>query len=160
MAIWNEPKSNYVASDEVKPSIFNELAENEKYLKETQDNKITTNDVQNATIASTIYGSRTNLVASEQLKVGFGKIRKWFGDLKALAFKDTITESDITGTIAGTKISGSVALSDNATKLATARTIGLSGVTNTFQSFNGTANITIPISAIPGTILTLSLIHI
>ena len=41
MAIWNEPKSNYVASDEVTPDIFNELAENEKYLKETQDTKIT-----------------------------------------------------------------------------------------------------------------------
>lgn len=34
MASWNEPKSDYVASDQVLPSIFNELAENEKYLKE------------------------------------------------------------------------------------------------------------------------------
>jgi len=37
----------------------------------------------------------------------------------------------------------------SATKLETARSIGLSGVTATAQSFNGTANITIPISAVP-----------
>lgn len=41
-----------------------------------------------------------------------------------------------------------------ASKLQTARTIGLSGVTATAQSFNGSANIEIPISAIPATLLT------
>ena len=49
------------------------------------------------------------------------------------------------------------ALSGNAssaTKLATARTIGVSGVTGTAQSFNGTANIVIPITAVPATLLT------
>lgn len=34
MAIWNEPKSDYTPGDEVVPEIFNELAENEKHLKE------------------------------------------------------------------------------------------------------------------------------
>jgi len=33
MPEWNDPKSDYVASDQVTPGIFNELAENEKYLK-------------------------------------------------------------------------------------------------------------------------------
>lgn len=49
------------------------------------------------------------------------------------------------------------ALSGNAstaTKLQTARTIGLSGVTATAKSFDGSANITIPITAIPATLLT------
>ena len=49
------------------------------------------------------------------------------------------------------------ALSGNAssaTKLATARTIGVSGVTGTAQSFDGTANIVIPITAVPATLLT------
>ena len=41
-----------------------------------------------------------------------------------------------------------------ATKLDTARNIGLSGVTSTAQSFDGSANITIPITAVPGSILT------
>lgn len=42
----------------------------------------------------------------------------------------------------------------SATKLATARTIGVSGVTGTAQSFNGTANIVIPITAVPASLLT------
>ena len=49
------------------------------------------------------------------------------------------------------------ALSGNAssaTKLATARTIGVSGVTGTAQSFDGSANIVIPITAVPATLLT------
>ena len=49
------------------------------------------------------------------------------------------------------------ALSGNAssaTKLQTARTIGLSGVTGTAQSFDGTNNIVIPITAVPATLLT------
>ena len=59
----------------------------------------------------------------------------------SISVKDTISAN----------ISGS-ALS--ATKLATARTIGVSGVTGTAQSFNGTANIVIPITAVPSTLLT------
>lgn len=43
---------------------------------------------------------------------------------------------------------------DSATKLATARTIGVSGVTGTAQSFNGTKNIVIPITAVPASLLT------
>ena len=34
MAEWKEPKSDYVATDQVTPDIFNELAENEKHRKE------------------------------------------------------------------------------------------------------------------------------
>ena len=52
---------------------------------------------------------------------------------------------------AQTSVSGNAG---TATKLATARTIGLSGVTATAQSFNGTANITIPITAVPASIVT------
>lgn len=34
MAEWKEPKSDYEATDQVTPDIFNTLATNEKYLKE------------------------------------------------------------------------------------------------------------------------------
>ena len=34
IATWREPKSDYKKSDPVTPEIFNELAENEKHLKE------------------------------------------------------------------------------------------------------------------------------
>lgn len=41
----------------------------------------------------------------------------------------------------------------SATKLKTARTIGLSGVSSVSKSFDGTANITIPITAVPTSLL-------
>ena len=43
---------------------------------------------------------------------------------------------------------------ETAVKLNTSRSIGLSGVTATSQSFNGTKAITIPITAVPATLLT------
>lgn len=42
---------------------------------------------------------------------------------------------------------------ETAIQLKTARTIGLSGVTATAKSFNGSASITIPITAVPSTLL-------
>ena len=115
---WNEPKSNYIASDEVTPHIFNELAENEKYLKAVLDTKITIDEVLNATITNTIYSTRTNLTANEKLYNGFAKIRRWFSDLKALAFKDTVGDADITS-VSASKVTGlhSVATSGNYTQL-------------------------------------------
>lgn len=58
----------------------------------------------------------------------------------------SITASSFTGDLTGNATS--------ATKLATARTIGVSGVTGTAQSFNGTKNIVIPITAVPASLLT------
>lgn len=92
MAEWKEPKNDYTAAAQVTPEIFNTLAENERYLQEV---KITTNQVQDASITSTQYSSRTNISGTEVLKVCIGKIRKWFADLKALAFKSTVGTSDI-----------------------------------------------------------------
>lgn len=43
---------------------------------------------------------------------------------------------------------------ETAVKLKTSRSIGLSGVTATSQSFNGTSAITIPVTAVPATLLT------
>ena len=43
---------------------------------------------------------------------------------------------------------------ETAVKLKTARTIGLSGVTATAKSFNGTGNITIPVTAVPASLIT------
>ena len=51
-------------------------------------------------------------------------------------------------------LSGNATSASSATKLTTARTIGVSGVTGTAQSFDGTANIVIPITAVPATLLT------
>ena len=92
MAEWTEPKTDYTAAAQVTPSIFKTLGENERYL---QEKKITTEQVQDASITSTQYGARTNISGTEVLKVCIGKIRKWFADLKALAFKSTVGTSDI-----------------------------------------------------------------
>ncbi|WP_407440532.1 hypothetical protein [Fibrobacter sp.] len=44
--------------------------------------------------------SRANLSGSgETMPTILGKIKKWFADLKALAFKDKVSDSDISGTI-------------------------------------------------------------
>lgn len=92
MAEWKEPKTDYTAEAQVTPSIFNTLGENERYL---QEKKITTEQVQDASITSTEYATRTNISGTEVLKVCIAKIRKWFADLKALAFKSTVGTSDI-----------------------------------------------------------------
>ncbi|MCD8177992.1 MAG: hypothetical protein LUE98_11430, partial [Tannerellaceae bacterium] len=63
----------------------------------------------------------------------------------------------VTGTVpaAATATTATTATSaTSATKLATARTIGVSGVTATAQSFDGTGNITIPITNVPGALVT------
>lgn len=64
-----------------------------------------------------------------------------------------------TGTVPVARLTGTYSIdvagnAATATALQTARTIGVSGITGTAQSFDGTANITIPISAVTTTLLT------
>lgn len=92
MANWKEPKNDYKKEDQVVPEIFNTLAENERYL---QEKKITTEQVQDAVVNSTQATSRETIGGSETVKGFFGKVRKWFADLKALAFKGTVGTADI-----------------------------------------------------------------
>lgn len=94
MANWKEPKIDYKAEDQVTPSIFNTLGENERYLQEV---KITTEQVQNAVVASVEASIRENLSDNEVIKTAFGKIRKLFSDLKSLAFADKVAASNVTG---------------------------------------------------------------
>ena len=65
-------------------------------------------------------------------------------------FGTKITANPSTGYLTATGFNGNAA---TATKLYTARTVGLSGVTATAQSFDGSANITIPITAVPSSLL-------
>lgn len=127
MANWKEPKSDYTAGSSVTPSIFNNLAENEKYLYDT---RITTDKVQNASVKSTESTTRTNLVESETVKGAFGKIRKWFADLRALAFKDTIATVDIDNlSVTTAKLSSTAVTSAKiATGAVTSDKIGASAV--------------------------------
>lgn len=58
----------------------------------------------NVTSTFTAASLRTNISSGEKLSIIFGKIAKWFADLKALAFKDKVSDSDISGTIADSHI--------------------------------------------------------
>lgn len=118
MASWKEPETNHTAGDQVTPEIFNTLAENEVYLNET---KITTNQVQEATVMSETSATRENLTEQDTVMGAFGKIRKWFADLRALAFKDTVATADINNSaVTSDKIASSAVTS---TKLGTSSII-------------------------------------
>lgn len=52
-------------------------------------------DSSNLTAAFTAASTRINIATGEKLSVLLGKIAKWLGDLKALAFKDTVAKSDL-----------------------------------------------------------------
>lgn len=52
-------------------------------------------NVNNTTSTFSQASSRANIASGEKLSILFGKIAKWFSDLKALAFKDTVSKSDL-----------------------------------------------------------------
>lgn len=55
-----------------------------------------TGDGSNVTAAFTAASTRINIATGEKLSVLLGKIAKWLGDLKALAFKDKVAKTDLT----------------------------------------------------------------
>ena len=60
------------------------------------------NDISDDLITFTESGERTNIQSGESIATLFGKIKKWFSDLKALAFKDKISSSDLDSTLSST----------------------------------------------------------
>ena len=54
-----------------------------------------TGDGSNVTAAFTLATTRTNIATGEKLSVLFGKIAKWFAELGSLAFKSTVSKSDL-----------------------------------------------------------------
>ena len=54
-----------------------------------------TGDGSNVTAAFTTASSRFNIATGEKLSVLLGKIAKWLGDLKVLAFKDKVAKTDL-----------------------------------------------------------------
>ena len=91
-----------------------------------------TGDGKDVTVTFTESGSRININTTEKLSVLFGKIKKYFTDLKTVAFTGSYT--DLSNKPTSLPADGGNA--DTATKLQTARNIN--GVT-----FDGTQNITI-----------------
>ena len=85
-----------------------------------------------------VSGSRVVTIGSTAITLG--------GTATTIAGLISVTSTGFTGSLSGN--------ATTATTLQTARTIGLSGVTATATSFNGSANITIPITAVPTSLLT------
>ena len=55
-------------------------------------------DASNTTVAFTESTARANISTGEKLSVLFGKVKKWFSDLKPHAFKDTVNNLTTTAT--------------------------------------------------------------
>jgi len=83
--------------------------------------------------------NRTNITTGSKLSTLFGQIRKWFADLKALAFKDKVGTGDVESGTYSIGISGNAA---SATVLANPRNIHVDLTSNAGVNFNGSANIT------------------
>lgn len=62
-------------------------------------------DTSNTTVTFADTTTRENLVSGEKVSVGFGKIKKWFADLKSFAFKDLV--NNLTTTTAGSALDAS-----------------------------------------------------
>lgn len=54
-----------------------------------------TGDGSNVTAAFTAASTRANIATGEKLSVLFGKVAKWFADLGTLAFKSSVSKSDL-----------------------------------------------------------------
>ena len=125
MANWVEPKSNYVATDQVTPDIFNTLAENEKFLYEIR--------------------------CPMEVQDSEGNVTK----INSLVFVETTTDgvykakykkSD--GTLVEIPIE-----SAQTVKLRTSRSIGINGLDAESASFNGTSAVKIKVTGIPAELL-------
>lgn len=95
MATWKTPNTSHTVEDQVTPDIFNTLAENEIYLKDT---KIVSSQVQDGAVTSTESTTRANISSGDTVKVAFGKLRKWFSDFGVLCFLDKVDTDQIEAT--------------------------------------------------------------
>lgn len=75
-------------------------------------------DVSNTTVAFTVATARSNINTDEKLSVVFGKIKKWFADLKGHAFKDTVNNLTTTATGSALDATQGKALNDAIVKNA------------------------------------------
>ena len=78
------------------PVAIKELQEQSGGVYSALNNKLDkTGDGSNVTAAFTAATTRANIATGEKLSVLFGKIAKWFADLGSLAFKSTVSKSDL-----------------------------------------------------------------
>lgn len=78
-----------------------------------------TGDASNTTSTFTIASSRTNISSGEKLSTLFGKIAKWFADLKAVAFSGSYTDLSDKPTIPAAANNGVLTIKQNGTSVGT-----------------------------------------
>lgn len=85
-------------------------------------------DGSNVTAAFTAASTRINIATGEKLSVLLGKIAKWLGDLKALAFKDKVAKTDL-----AEDVQTSLGKADSALQSVSKSDVGLGNVANERQ---------------------------
>lgn len=118
-----------------------------------------TGDGSNVTAAFTAAETRTNIATGEKLSILLGKIAKWLGDLKALAFKDKVAKTDLSD-----DVQTSLGKADSALQSVSKSDVGLGNVANERQyssanpppypvtSVNGkTGAVTVSVPTVPST---------
>ena len=99
-------------------------------------NKLDKNgDGSDVTVGFTEATNRTNIDTGRKLSTLFGQIRKWFADMGALAFKDTVGASDVESGTYHIDISGNAAKATTATT-ATATSSGTISAGNDLNNYN------------------------
>lgn len=85
-------------------------------------------DGSNVTAAFTAASTRANIATGEKLSVLLGKIAKWLGDLKAIAFKDKVAKTDLAD-----DVQTSLGKADSALQSVSKSDVGLGNVANERQ---------------------------
>lgn len=88
-------KTPVKGADYFTPTDVNEIAAEAAKKVDISDKLDKTGDGSNVTAAFTAASTRINITTGEKLSVLLGKIAKWLGDLKALAFKDKVAKTDL-----------------------------------------------------------------
>ena len=60
------------------------------------------------TVSFSTPSDRYNIASGERFSITFGKIARWFSDLKSLAFKDTVSKSDLDSSVQAMLAAGEV----------------------------------------------------
>lgn len=112
-----------------------EVLDNEFYMTPEEDI-----DVSEYPITFTKATSRDNVSSGDTISSVFGKIAKWFSDLGSLAFKSTVSKSDLENSV-----QTSLGKADTALQSYTEQYTGtVKKVNNTSPDANGNVSITIP----------------
>lgn len=97
-----------------------------------------TGDGKDVTVTFTAASTRANIATTEKLSVIFGKIAKWYSDFGSLAWKSSVTNSDISGTIADAHIASASTWNSKASGTHT-HNVTVNGVAKTIPAPGATA---------------------